>query len=60
MKKISMFARIMEHFEWLEYKSNHKELVCGIDGSECSWYACWDKKAFKHHGCMYLKGYKNY
>lgn len=52
----------LEHLEWLEYRHRHKdkEFICGIDGSRCRHVGCWDKKAWEHHGCMYLKGYQDY
>lgn len=57
-----IFKRIeeQEHLAWLEYQKRNKKFVCGINGTECTHKACWDKKAWEHHGCMYLKGYKNY
>ena len=61
-KKIFKKIEELEHFEWLEYKHRHKEkdFICGIDNRKCAHNGCWDKKAWEHHECMYLKGYQDY
>lgn len=61
-EKIFKKIEEQEHLEWLEYqrKNKNKKFICGINNRECVHIGCWDKKAWEHHGCMYLKGYQDY